>query len=262
MVSVDIISVSNPRIKAAVKLRESAKERREKGMFFLEGLRLCRDAARTNIVADTVFYTQKFSKEHGDALCEITENVQNVFSVSDEVMQKLSDTVNPQGVVSICAIPQFVDEINDGLYIALEKTADPTNLGAIARSAEAFGVKGIYISSDSCDPYSPKSLRAGMGALLRLPIIRCNNFFEEIRELSKNGATLYASVVDSTATDVCKIKPQGTSILLIGNEANGLSSEITQISEKITIKMSGRAESLNAAAAAAILIFELTKGAE
>lgn len=262
MVSVDIISVSNPRIKAAVKLRESAKERREKGMFFLEGLRLCRDAARTNIVADTVFYTQKFSDEHGDALSEITQNVKNVFSVSDEVMQKLSDTVNPQGVTSICAIPQFNDTLTEGLYIALEKTADPTNLGAIARSAEAFGVKGIYISADSCDPYSPKSLRAGMGALLRLPIIRCNNFFEDIREQTKNGATLYASVVDGNAADVRSVTPSGKSILLIGNEANGLSNEIAEISNKITIKMSGRAESLNAAAAAAILIFELTRGAE
>ncbi len=262
MVSTDIVSVSNPRIKAAVKLRDSAKERREKGMFFLEGLRLCRDAARTNMVADTVFYTLKFEEEHSEALGEITKSVQNVFSVSEDVMQKLSDTVNPQGVVSICAIPKFNDTLTDGLYIGLEKTADPTNLGAIARSAEAFGVKGIYISADSCDPYSPKSLRAGMGALLRLPIIRCNNFFEDIRKLSKNGATLYASVVDAHANNVRSVTPSGKSVLLIGNEANGLSPEITEISNRITIKMSGRAESLNAAAAAAILIFELTRGAE
>ena len=262
MVSVDIISVSNPRIKAAVKLRESAKERREKGMFFLEGLRLCRDAARTNMVAETVFYTLKFEEEHSEAFCEITDNVKNVFSVSEDVMQKLSDTVNPQGVVSICAIPEFDFELNDGLYIGLEKTSDPTNLGAIARSAEAFGVKGIFISSESCDPYSPKSLRAGMGALLRLPIIRCNNFFEDIRKLSENGATLYASVVDANADNVRSVIPSGKSVLLIGNEANGLSNEIAEISNKRTIKRSGRAESLNAAAAAAILIFELTRGAE
>ena len=173
---------------------------------------------------------------------------------------KLSDTVNPQGVVSICAIPKFDKLDNSGLYLALEKTADPSNLGAIARSAEAFGVKGIYISSESCDPYSPKSLRAGMGALLRLPIIVCEDILSTCKELKLGGASLYASVVSGDALDVKDLTPSEYSVLLIGNEANGLSSDIVDISEKVTIKMQGRAESLNASAAAAVLIWEFLRG--
>ena len=256
----DIGSVSNPKVKSAVKLRDNAKERKQTGTFFLEGLRLCRDAARCGIFAETVFFTPEFKEKFGDAFLEITEKAKNSYSVSDEVMRKLSDTVNPQGVVSICAIPKFDKLDNNGLYLVLEKTADPANLGAIARSAEAFGVKGIYISSESCDPYSPKSLRAGMGALLRLPIIVCSDILETCKELKNSGATLYASVVSGDAIDVKTVTPEKYSLLLIGNEANGLSKEIIDISEKVTIKMQGRAESLNASAAAAVLIWEFSRG--
>lgn len=256
----DIGSVSNPKVKSAVKLRDNTKERKQTGTFFLEGLRLCRDAARCGIFAETVFFTPEFKEKFGDAFLEITEKAKNSYSVSDEVMRKLSDTVNPQGVVSICAIPKFDKLDNSGLYLVLEKTADPANLGAIARSAEAFGVKGIYISSESCDPYSPKSLRAGMGALLRLPIIVCSDILETCKELKNNGATLYAAVVSGDAIDVKTVTPEKYSLLLIGNEANGLSKEIIDISEKVTIKMQGRAESLNASAAAAVLIWEFLRG--
>lgn len=256
----DIGSVSNPKVKSAVKLRDNAKERRQTGTFFLEGLRLCRDAARCGIFAETVFFTPEFKEKFCDAFLEITEKAKNSYSVSVEVMRKLSDTVNPQGVVSICAIPKFDKLDNSGLYLVLEKTADPANLGAIARSAEAFGVKGIYISSESCDPYSPKSLRAGMGALLRLPIIVCSDILETCKELKNSGATLYASVVSGDAIDVKTVTPEKYSLLLIGNEANGLSKEIIDISEKVTIKMQGRAESLNASAAAAVLIWEFLRG--
>ncbi len=256
----DIGSVSNPKVKSAVKLRDNAKERKQTGTFFLEGLRLCRDAARCGIFAEIVFFTPEFKEKFGDAFLEITEKAKNSYSVSDEVMRKLSDTVNPQGVVSICAIPKFEKLDNNGLYLVLEKTADPANLGAIARSAEAFGVKGIYISSESCDPYSPKSLRAGMGALLRLPIIVCSDILETCKELKNSGATLYASVVSGDAIDVKTVTPEKYSLLLIGNEANGLSKEIIDISEKVTIKMQGRAESLNASAAAAVLIWEFSRG--
>ena len=256
----DIASVSNPKVKSAVKLRDNAKERKQTGTFFLEGLRLCRDAARCGIYAETVFFTPEFKEKFCDAFLEITEKAKNSYSVSDEVMHKLSDTVNPQGVVSICAIPKFDKLDNSGLYLVLEKTADPSNLGAIARSAEAFGVKGIYISSESCDPYSPKSLRAGMGALLRLPIIVCSDILETCKELKNSGATLYASVVSGDAIDVKTVTPEKYSLLLIGNEANGLSKEIIDISQKVTIKMQGRAESLNASAAAAVLIWEFLRG--
>ncbi len=257
---VDILSLSNSKVKSAVKLRDNAKERAKTGTFFLEGLRLCRDAARGGYEAETVFFTPEFKEKNNDAFLEITAKAKTVYSVSSEVMRKLSDTVNPQGVVSVCAIPTFSSLKNNGLYLGLEKTSDPSNLGAIARSAEAFGVKGIYISSESCDPYSPKSLRAGMGALLRLPIIVCDNFLDTCNQLKNNGATLYASVVQSDANDVRTVTPSDYSVLLIGNEANGLSKEIVDISTKVTIKMQGRAESLNASAAAAVLIWEFTRG--
>lgn len=257
---VDISSVSNQRVKSAVKLRDNARERRETGLFFLEGLRLCRDAVRNGISAKTVFYTEQFESEHNEAYLEITATANEKFSVSNEVMKKLSDTVNPQGIIILCEIPQFSKELQNGLYIGLENSADPSNLGAIARSAEAFGAKGILVSATSCDPYSPKSLRAGMGALLRLPIIVCKNFLSEMQALKSSGITLYASVVDKNAKDIREVVPEKTSVLLIGNEASGLTSELIEISERVTIPMAGRGESLNAAAAATVLIWELSRG--
>ncbi|MBR3961788.1 MAG: RNA methyltransferase, partial [Clostridia bacterium] len=156
----------------------------------------------------------------------------------------------------VVEIPDKISEIDKkGRYIALENLSDPSNLGAISRTAEALGISGIIVSGNSCDPYSPKALRASMGTLLRMPVIIVDDFVEF---LQASGLKLFACVVrgGKKITDV--IFSDGAAVL-IGNEANGLTDSAISACEKITIPMSGSAESLNASVAAAIAMWELKR---
>ena len=148
-------------------------------------------------------------------------------------------------------------DFKKGRFIGLENLQDPSNLGAIARSCEALGADGILISKGSCDPYSPKSLRASMGTLLRMPVFTLADFSKEIAGL---GLKTYACVVDTDAQNFGDIKFSDGSVLIIGNEANGITDETKSVSDmKITIPMKGNAESLNAAVAASIAMWEMMK---
>ncbi len=256
---VRITSKENQLIKTVYSLQNNTKLRRENKQFVLEGLRLCRDANLNNykvltlIVSDTAF--EKFSAE----IRQIADNAEKAFIVPDTLFKKMSDTVTPQGVLCICKMPDFSDikVNNNGKYIALERLADPSNIGAIARTAEALGIDGIFLSKDSCDPYSSKALRASMGALLRIPVILCDDL---ITTLKSFDFTIYGTVVDRSAEDITKIEISDSSAVIIGNEANGLTGKTKGLCHKlITIHMSGKAESLNAASAAAIIMWEMCK---
>ncbi len=257
-----ITSKDNPRIKAVAKLNNSARARREAGLFVAEGLRLVQDAALNGYRFPEVYYTEDIKNKHREELESVLSAARQAYLVSNEVMAKLSDTVTPQGIVAVCEIPEYGKlNCDGGLFIALENTANPSNLGAIARSAEAFGVKGIVISSSSCDPFAPKALRAGMGALLRLPLYIVPDFKSELLRLKTDGMKLYASVVSDKAMDITSAPKSESRVLLIGNEANGLTEEIASLCDyRVTIPMIGRAESLNAATAATVLIWEMQKG--
>ena len=172
-----IDSVSNEKIKYAVKIAASSSKRKEEKVFFLEGLRLCRDAALTGIKIKTAFFTDKaFEKNNDDALF-ISEKAESSFLISNAVADKMSLTENSQGFYCLCEYSWVLSEKDideKGKYIALENVRDPSNLGAICRTAEALGISGVILSG-CCDRYSPKSQRAAMGSLLRLPVIESEN---------------------------------------------------------------------------------------
>ena len=257
---VRITSKDNPLIKSIISLQNSSKTRRDTNQFVLEGLRLCRDAMYNDYKILTFVVNDTAYEKHNDLVLEISEKAEMLYIVPDSLFKKFSDTVSPQGLLCICKIPDFnnIPIDKEGKFIALENLSDPSNIGAIARTAEAMGINGIFISRSSCDPFSSKALRASMGALLRIPVIVCDNF---LNTLKNHNLTVYASVVNREAKDITKISFNKGSVALIGNEANGLTDEtINGADEKITIKMSGKAESLNAAAAASIIIWEMCKG--
>lgn len=256
---VRITSKDNPLIKSIILLQNSSKARKENNQFVLEGLRLCRDASLngykilTFVVSDTAY------NKHNEEVLSLSEKSENLYIVPDTLFKKFSDTVSPQGLLCVCRIPNFnnITVEKCGKFVALENLSDPSNIGAIARTAEAMGINGIFISNNSCDPFSSKALRASMGALLRIPVIVCDNLVDT---LTSHNLTVYASVVNREAKDITKVNFSKGSVALIGNEANGLTDEtISRADEKITIKMSGKAESLNAAAAASIIIWEMCK---
>lgn len=263
MGAVLISSRDNPRIKNVIKLLSSAKARRENRVFAAEGMRLCSDVLESNIAIRSLFYTPQAAERYGEQLLRLIKAAEECFEVSQSVFDRMGDTVSPQGVLAVCGIPDSVECCTvcpEGRYLAMERVGDPSNLGAAARTAEAFGLDGIILGGSGCDPFSPKALRASMGALVRLPVFVCHDFCGAINELRRKGSRVLAAVVrDGTALgDVCF---KNGDIVLIGNEAEGLSPEaISCADESVTIPMSGRAESLNAATAAAIFIWEMTKG--
>lgn len=252
----------NKTIKSAAKLSVSSAARREAGEFLLEGARLCLDAVRAGAEIKRCFITDKALTDYKAYVEQIVPIAKESYLVSSELFVKLSDTVSPQGVAAVCTMPEGSTEIDSkGMYIALENMQDPSNLGAVARTAEALGISGIIVSKGSCDPYSPKAQRSAMGSLLRLPVIVADNFLECMTELKGKGMSLFAATVTDADVNLGEFSfPQG-SIVMIGNEGNGLSSEAVCLAhKKVTIAMSGRNESLNASVAAALFMWEMTKG--
>ena len=255
---VNITSKDNSLIKLVCALQDSRKARKEHNLFVLEGLRICDDAKVCEIRFDKLIISETASLKYKDAVEKFAENSDECYLIPDSLFKKISDTTSPQGIIAVASVPQKNTEIDkNGRYIALENLNDPSNLGAISRTAEALGVSGIILSGDSCDPYSPKSLRASMGTLLRMPLIIFEDF---VKGIKTSGLKSFACVVDKDAKSITDVCFKNGSVVMIGNEANGLTDNAKSVAnEQITIKMSGKAESLNAATAAAISIWEMMK---
>ena len=255
---IEITSKDNQLIKFVSLLQSSAKHRKANKLFVLEGLRICDDAYQNNIKFDKLIVTKSAMEKHGEYINLFVNASNYCYVLKDDLFKKISDTNSPQGIIAIAKIPEFNKNISlNGRYIALENIADPSNLGAIARTAEALGVSGIILTADSCDPYSPKSLRSSMGTLLRLPLYVVDDICEFINQ---NNLRAFACVVDKAAASISMQHFKSGDVLLIGNEANGLTDIAKQNAHCcITIDMQGKAESLNAAAAAAIAMWEMVK---
>lgn len=255
-----VTSRDNRHIKQAVKLRNSGRLRRELGLFVLEGARLCGDANASGVHIDSLFFTDDARAKY-DAVEGLIAAADSVYCVSDAVFDKLAETAAPQGVMCICRMPEGCADLSPtGRYIACENLSDPSNLGALARTAEALGSDGLILLGGGCDPYSPKAQRAAMGSLLRLPIFRFDDAVGGANELIGIGLKLYAAVVDSTAASVGEAGFGDGSVIVIGNEGNGMSERLISVCQnRVYIPISGRAESFNAAAAATILLWEQLK---
>lgn len=254
----EITSKDNSLIKLVCDLQRSSKVREENSLFVLEGLRICKDACDNGIKFDKLIVSrtafEKYSNEISEFSCVSNENI----LIPDSLLKKISETMSPQGIIAVANKPQNSEiDFKKGRFIGLENLQDPSNLGAISRTAEALGVSGIIMSKNCCDPYSPKSLRASMGTLLRLPVVITENFAEDIMGL---GLVSYACVVDSNALLISDVKFSDGCVVLIGNEANGLTKETINNSDfAVTIPMKGTAESLNASVAASIAAWEMMK---
>ncbi len=254
----EITSKDNPLIKFVSSLQTSSKQRRNNGLFVLEGLRICTDAYENNIKFDKLIVTKEAYEKHNNYIKMFESISENCYIFREDLFKKISDTNTPQGIIAIAKIPEISGKISsEGRYIALENISDPSNLGAIARTAEALGVTGIVTTLNGCDPYSPKSLRASMGTLLRVPVIITDDIVGFIKY---NSLRSFGCVVDNDAEKIINVSFENGDILLIGNEANGLIEETKNSCDYlITIPMRGNAESLNAASAASIAMWEMMK---
>lgn len=254
----EITSKDNSLIKLVCDLQRSAKVRDENALFVLEGLRICKDAFDNGIKFDKLIVSHTAFDKYSNEILEFSNISNENILIPDSLFKKISETMSPQGVIAVAQKPEKTEiDLKNGRFIGLENLQDPSNLGAIARTAEALGVSGIIMSKNCCDPYSPKSLRASMGTLLRLPLVITENFAEDIMGF---GLVSYSLLVDSNALSIKEVEFKDGCVVIIGNEANGLTEETVKNSDfAVTIPMKGKAESLNASVAASIAAWEMMK---
>ncbi len=259
-----VTSKDNQWVKEWRGLCDSAKKRRESGLFALEGARLCGDALRSGVAVKAVLYTASALAIYTDVVGALIAAADTAVEISPELSRHMGDTTNPQGVFCIAKTLDnslIIDKINIlGTYGALEDVQDPGNLGTVIRTAEAFGLSGLILSEGCCDVYNPKVLRSSMGGVFRLPLMRVRDMADTVTALQEIGLTAHACVVDACAMPITEAALGAGSVAVIGNEGNGLKpATVAACQQAVTIPMGGRAESLNASMAAGIVLWEMTR---
>ncbi len=250
-----INSTSNRQIRALAQLQTKAKARRAEGLFVAEGVRMYREVPR-ELLVKTYVSESFYEKEQNRALLRDG----GVEVVSDRVFAAVSDTKTPQGILCLVRQRQYsVEEMlqkETPFLLLLEDIQDPGNLGTIFRTAEAAGVSGILMSAGTADIYNPKTIRSTMGAVYRMPFGYVPDFLSVPEKLRQRRVRTYAAHLNAKSEYTAQDYRTGCAFL-IGNEGNGLSDALAaQADVRVKISMEGQAESLNAAVAAAILMFE------
>ncbi len=255
-----ISSTNNPQIKNLALLQRKAKARREQGLFVVEGIKMLKEAKESGLLVK-VYMSESFYQEK--AKDEKLLLSQEYEIVTNAVLKQVSDTMTPQGIVGTIKIPEYsldrILEDKSPFLLLLEDIRDPGNLGTIIRTAEGAGVTGIIMNGSCADILQPKVVRATMGSIYRVPYYESCDFIDILSKLKSRGFSLFAAHLSGLSYDT-----RGSFIgkcgLLIGNEAAGLSDEATAMADKlIKIPMEGKVESLNAAVAAAILMYEAAR---
>ncbi len=259
---ITLTSKDNAQIKQAAKLQKSARCRRQTALFVAEGLRVCADAAKSGAAIETLFLTEAALEKNTEICTELSACAAKTFLVTPELFAHISDTQTPQGVLAVIKAldkSALFDTIkNGGKFLVLDNVQDPNNLGTILRSAEAFGVTGVILSADCCDVYNPKVVRGSMGAVFRLPVCTAEDLPQWLT--AHPQLHTYAAVVGDDAQRVTETIFEEPCAIVIGNEGNGIRQATAAACRHcITIPMNGKAESLNASVAAAILIWEMVK---
>lgn len=260
-----ITSRDNDYIRQARRLLTETKYRRRTGRFALEGARLCGDAVRSGVHVAYVLFTRHAAEAYAGTLKALMDVCGHCAEIEEALAAYIGDTASPQGLFCVCEgvdKPAGLDTIEkNGRYLALENVQDPSNLGATIRTAEALGITGVILSAGCCDRYNPKVLRASMGGALRLPIVETDDLPAALIRLRQEHMTAFACVVDRDALPVQRAGFGPGSIAVIGNEGNGLTPAAAEsCTHRITIRMPGRAESLNASVAASLIAWEMVRG--
>lgn len=267
-----ISSTGNSRVKRIVLLNEKSRERIKENAFIAEGIKMFEEAPADKIreiyIEEKLFQDLKFKP--------VMEKIEScramgipVETVTEEVFRKISDTMAPQGV--LCVMERFSHDNKEivknalkrqekeghvPLFLLVEDVQDPGNLGTMIRTAEGAGADGVFLTKGTVDIYNPKTIRSTMGSLYRVPFCHMEDLKEGIELLKKNGITVYAAHLKGEKY-YHEIAYRGGSAFLIGNEGNGLKKETADLADcYLKIPMEGKLESLNAAVAAALLMYQ------
>ncbi len=259
-----ITSSSNSLIKH-VRLLHKKKIRWESKNFFVEGLRSVKESIISHAEIEYFLYSDSLFETKGgkDLFSLIDKNYENVYNITDKLLKEISDTQNPQGIIAVVrfnknSLNEALKERNNFL-ILLDRVQDPGNMGTIIRTADALGANGILITSGCVDPYNPKTIRATMGSIFHIPLIHYDNVDEVLLDLKKRNIEVISTGLESSRP-CYEIDFTKDFVLVIGNEASGISERVQELSDTIVkIPMQGRAESLNAAIASGIVMYEASR---
>lgn len=259
-----ISSLQNEKIKHVNKILRQSKFRKHHSQFAVEGIKLIKEILKSGIKINSIFVTSEAYEKYTDDLIQIKNNSPfTIYKVTEKIMSKISSLTSPPGLICLCEIIdkiQMMDKIvkNDKIVI-LENIQDPHNLGTLFRICDAMNVKAVAVTEGSCDIYNPKVLRGSMGSIFRLDIFWVNDIITFISDLKKHDFEICASTVDKNDSPISKIKYNKKTAVIIGNEGNGINPETIKLCDKkITIPTNQEIDSLNAAVAAGIIIWEIT----
>lgn len=239
-----------------MQLQKKAKERNAADVFIVEGIKMYQEVPEDRLVQ--TYVSESFFEKHKP----LFEGKKQVTLLSARVFESVSDTKTPQGV--LCLVQQYHYELkhlygNTPLIMVLENLQDPGNLGTILRTGEGAGVTGVLLGSGCVDLYNPKVIRSTMGSIYRMPFCYTDDLKRDLLKLKEQGVTLYAAHLKGTGTydEQNYGAPSG---FLIGNESRGLSDETAELADVyVKIPMCGKVESLNAAVASAVLMYEANR---
>ncbi len=254
-----ITSAQNPKLKLVRALLGRAKERREAGAFVAEGVRLVEEAANSHWEFRFALYDSTLSERGLSLVKTLQSRGVECEAVTPELMKSLSETETPQGILAVLPFTDLPIPDSQTFILIPDQIRDPGNLGTLIRSAAAAGVQAVLLPPETTDAFAPKVVRAGMGAHFRLPIRAMS--WEEIKRFSESAnqrVNVYLADMDGIScweTDL-----RGPLMLIVGSEADGASESARKLAtQKISIPMSGKVESLNAGVAGSVLMFEVMR---
>lgn len=264
-----ISSTENARVKRIVSLQEKSRERARERVFVAEGKKMFLEAPLSWLREIYVSEDRDGDGELSDKLADCRRSGIAVETVSGGVFRKMSDTSTPQGILCVAGQPSYDKEKmierslwrkqeqgRDPLFLLLEDIQDPGNLGTMLRTAEGAGADGVFLTKGTVDIYNPKTIRSTMGSLYRVPFCRVDGLEKVTELLGKSGITVYAAHLRGEKY-YQEIDYSGGSAFLIGNEGKGLRKETADLADRyLRIPMEGELESLNAAVAAALVMYQ------
>ena len=259
-----LTSTKNPLVKQLRSLGESAKHRKEQGLFLIEGTHALTEAIATAYSLSIVCCTEKWIATNPNLYNQIEnsqietsiDTIDRLEIVSEEVLQAIATTKNPDGVIAAAQLPSPQIANIQTLGLALETIQDPGNIGAIIRSSVAVEIDGMLVSNDCVDLTNPKIIRATAGQWFRCAMQTSSHIADDIRKLQSQGVRAIATVASAQKIywDYDFTQP---TLILLGNEGNGLSDELIELADEVvSIPQSDRVESLNVAICAALLLYE------
>ncbi len=259
----NIITSSSNKLIKEIKLLHKKKDRWKKKSFFIEGIKSVEQCIKSGGKIKYIVYSSELlNRDIESFLSNAIDQNYNIYKLSEDIFKEISDTDNPQGILAVVEFNEYkLNDIfkEDNFFIILDRVQDPGNLGTIIRTADAFGANGVIVTSGCVDVYNPKTIRSTMGSIFQIPIIHINDIIEAIDILKSKNINIISSSLDTDKYSY-DIDFKRDCALVVGNEAKGISARVINASDKLVkIPMTGEAESLNAAVASGVLMYEVLR---